>query len=135
PDGTMAEYPVCHARVHICEVDQFPLVIAKLPDSILLRLRDDILDKLKLYPWPPVPPIPDPGPLRAVEQVQLARLSPMASFSAGQQQSLVALSGVTAVSQIRYQLSNLADIIKIHLCDWLYLWPYFTKSCFRTVEV
>lgn len=135
PDGTIGEFPVCHARVHICEVDYIPLVIAKLPDSILLRLRDDILDKLKLYPWPPVPPIPDPGPLRRVEQVQMTRLSPMASFSAVQQNSLVALSGVTAVSQIRYQLSNLADIIKIHLCDWLYLWPYFTKECFTTVEV
>ncbi|MCA9955533.1 MAG: hypothetical protein KC434_12475, partial [Anaerolineales bacterium] len=135
PDGTIGEFAVCHARVHICEVDYIPLVIAKLPDSILLRLREDILDKLKLYPWPPVPPIPDPGPRRVVEQVQMARVSPIASFSAVQQNSLMALSGVTAVSQVRYQLSNLSEIIKIYLCDWLYLWPYFTKECFRTVEV
>ena len=50
-------------------------------------------------------------------------------------QSVMALAGGTAVSQLRYQLSNLADIIKIYLCDWLYLWPFFTKDCLTTVEV
>ncbi|MBK8899909.1 MAG: hypothetical protein IPM53_01880 [Anaerolineaceae bacterium] len=138
PDGTIVELPVCHARVHICEVDYIPLVIAKLPDPLILRLRDDLLDRLKVIPWPPVPPvppIPDPGPRRMAVQSEMASLAPTASMAAGQYQSVVALAGVTAVSQIRYQLSNLADIIKIYLCDWLYLWPYFKKDCLTTVEV
>lgn len=55
--GVYMELPVCNARVHICEVDRFPWIIAKLPDPIIWRLRDELLDKIR---WPL--PIPDPGP-------------------------------------------------------------------------
>ncbi len=134
PDGTIGEWPICNARVHICEVDYIPLVIAKLPDPLILQLRDDLLEKLKVIPWP-IPPIPDPGPLRLAEQIESPQLRSISSFSAGQQQSVTALAGVTAVSQIRYQLANLSEIIKIYLCDWLYLWPFFRKDCLTTVEV
>ncbi|MAU00386.1 MAG: hypothetical protein CL608_24860 [Anaerolineaceae bacterium] len=134
PDGTIGEWPICNARVHICEVDYIPLVIAKLPDPLILQLRDDLLDKLKVIPWP-VPPIPDPGPLRLAEQVEAPQLTAFSASSAGQQQSITALASVTAVSQMRYQLANLSEIIKIYLCDFLYLWPFFSKNCFTTVEV
>jgi hypothetical protein len=52
--------PICHARVHICEVDRIPFWIDTLPDHDLFHLRDDLLAILRL---PPVPD-PDPGPLR-----------------------------------------------------------------------
>src|SRR5262245_31947262 len=51
---------ICNARVHICEVDRIPLVILKLPDPDIFKLRDDLLDKLR-RPWPPIPD-PDPEP-------------------------------------------------------------------------
>ena len=55
---------VCNARVHICEVDQVPLLIEKLPDFQIFRLRDDLLEIIRNppipKPWPP--PEPDPGP-------------------------------------------------------------------------
>ena len=55
---------VCNARVHICEVDRVPLLIARLPDLQIFRLRDDLLDIIRnppiAKPWPP--PEPDPGP-------------------------------------------------------------------------
>ena len=49
------DLPVCHARVHICEVDPWPLLIAKIPDLHLLRVREELLR-----------PRPEPGPLRRV---------------------------------------------------------------------
>jgi hypothetical protein len=57
--------PVCSARVHVCEVDRLPYLIARLPDRDIFRLRDDLLDALR-HPTPPFPPepIPDaPGPV------------------------------------------------------------------------
>ncbi|HEU4650484.1 MAG TPA: hypothetical protein VFS49_03630, partial [Croceibacterium sp.] len=52
--------PVCHARVHICEVDRIPIWILRLPDPDIFRLRDDLIEVLQR---PPIPrPEPDPGP-------------------------------------------------------------------------
>lgn len=53
--------PICGARVHVCEVDAIPLIIARLPDRDLLRLRDDLLDLVDGR-VPISPPIPDPRP-------------------------------------------------------------------------
>src|SRR3954453_11787687 len=39
--GTTSEMPVCNARVHICEVDVLPRLILRLPDDIILRIRDE----------------------------------------------------------------------------------------------
>ena len=62
---------VCDARVHICEVDRIPLLIAKLPDPDIYRLRDDLLEIFRNppIPFPPpervpggIGPFPGPGP-------------------------------------------------------------------------
>jgi hypothetical protein len=53
---------VCNARVHICEVDRIPWLIAKLPDLDVLRLRDDLLEIIRNPPIPKPRPIPDPDP-------------------------------------------------------------------------
>ncbi len=55
--GVTYERPVCHARVHICEVDRLPWLIAQLPDHLVVRLRDELLEAIRL----PIP-IPDPPP-------------------------------------------------------------------------
>ena len=73
------DLPVCGARVHICEVDHWPVIIAKLPDPDILRLRDDLIDILRHprlpqtrppFPFPPGPG-PDPGPLLARSPLRL----------------------------------------------------------------
>lgn len=84
PDGQLLELPICHARVTICEVDRWRLIIDRLPWADLLRLRDDLLDLIRdprpipepdPEPWfhpltgPLLQPLPDPAPLAA-------RLSP-----------------------------------------------------------
>lgn len=62
--GETYEMPVCHARVHVCEVDRIPRLILTLPDKDILRLRDDLLPLLEKPPirWPR--PLPDPPPFR-----------------------------------------------------------------------
>ena len=58
---------VCQARVHICEVDRLPWLIARLPDLDLYRLRDDLFDVIRK------PPLPDPPPFRFPLDIDIRR--------------------------------------------------------------
>jgi hypothetical protein len=59
--GVTSDMPVCHARVHICEVDPLLIIIPRLPDSIIDRLRRELVIALEHpFPWPPEP---DPPPV------------------------------------------------------------------------
>lgn len=51
PSGGSVDYPVCNAKVHICEVDKIPKIIWKIPDDIIFRVRDELL----VEPFPPDP--------------------------------------------------------------------------------
>lgn len=62
--GVTYDVPVCNARVHICEVDRIALVIPRLPDRDIWRLRDDLLRGLERPPPRPVPPEPGPYAVR-----------------------------------------------------------------------
>jgi hypothetical protein len=55
--GKYENYPVCNATVEVYEVDPIWIIIPKLPDLVLNRLRDIIVD-----PRPIPLPIPEPGP-------------------------------------------------------------------------
>lgn len=147
PDGSTRELPVCHARVHICEVDRIRRVIERLPDPDLLHLRDDLLDKLRVVPWP-VPPIPRPGPLvgpmpaPGINRMALtaaAKASPSAQTMAASGADAVAIRAYAlttsrSVAQARQQLIELSSFIAIHLCDLQYLWSYFRVDCLTTVD-
>jgi hypothetical protein len=64
-DGMQIDLPVCGAEVGVYEVDPIPLLIARLPDSIIERFRRWVLEP---DPWPidvhlperKRPPIPRP---------------------------------------------------------------------------
>ena len=62
--GVTVDMPVCHARVHICEVDPIWIILEKLPDPDIFRLRDDLLEAIErpFPPTPPEPPWPPTGP-------------------------------------------------------------------------
>ncbi len=60
--GVTVDHPVCNATVDVYEVDPWPLLIAKLPDSILDKLRDILVDP-RPFPIPIPDPVPDLGPL------------------------------------------------------------------------
>ena len=55
--GTYENFPVCNATVEVYEVDPIWIIIPKLPDLVLDRLRHIIVD-----PRPVPIPVPDPGP-------------------------------------------------------------------------
>jgi hypothetical protein len=64
--GVTVDMPVCHARVHVCEVDPIWIILERLPDPDIFRLRDDLLEAIERpIPVPPEPPWPigpEPGP-------------------------------------------------------------------------
>lgn len=49
--GVHVDLPVCGAEVEIYEVDPLPILLPKIPDLVLDRIRD-----LVRKPWPPPPP-------------------------------------------------------------------------------
>lgn len=57
--GATQSLPVCHARVHVCRVEPLIVRIPYWPDSIIKRLRDEVLAVVegRFYP-----PLPDPPP-------------------------------------------------------------------------
>jgi len=54
--GVTYEKPVCGARVHICDVDKWFILLPKIPDYIIWQIRDELLDLLRQPPFPPFPP-------------------------------------------------------------------------------
>lgn len=155
PDGSTRELPVCHARVHICEVDRISWVIEKLPEREILHLRDDLLDKLRQVPWP-LPPIPRPGPeigpivgpmpgpisapgnnrmtLAAATKATASPQTRAISNADSVAMQTYALAASRSAEQVRRQLIELGSFIAIHLCDLRYLWSYFQVDCLTTVD-
>ena len=139
PDGTSVERPVCNARVTICDVDYIPLVIAKLPEREIFRLRDDLLARLPGIPVPP-PPEPDPGPTAVMMHGGLqmsdrapARVANVTTPAAFNKNALAGIATSTSVGHVRQGLNDLADMIVFHICDLVYLWPFFSVECLTTL--
>jgi hypothetical protein len=149
PDGSTEEMPVCNARVHICEVDPWYLILERIPDLDILRLREDLLERLYRV-VPPFPPIPDPGPYLkrkpAFQEMRVA--SRMASLSSArkvrsenqladssQHLALTALATTSNVSEMRAHLLHLNTVLYPYFCFFPYLWPYYRKDCIRVVDV
>ncbi len=93
-DGQVLDLPICHARVTVCEVDRWFLLVNRLPWPELLRLRGDLLDVIRRrIPIPEPDPEPFFHPLAgALVQPQMAmaasvkaaaRLTPQLLASAG----------------------------------------------------
>lgn len=151
PDDRTIELPVCHARVHICEVDKFRFIIPTLPDDIVFRLRDDLIDLLKNPPIPIDPDIPDPIPDPPIPEPPI----PESSFSRTANSSrvntnlfsnnlslknhaifqpMIQLSQAHSASMIKQQLLDLSDLLRLFICRLNYLWYFFRKDCLTTVE-
>ena len=79
-NGVTHDKPVCHARVHICEVDNLFLIIPRLPDDLIIRIREELIN--------PRPPGPDPDPWFRLDPsvidlspINLARMQRQPDFS------------------------------------------------------
>lgn len=74
PSGVTQTLPVCNSQVTICEVRPWFWILQNLPDSILFRLRDEVIG---LAASPPVPSpgpslVPSPGPVQTSAAARLA---------------------------------------------------------------
>ncbi|HMW48471.1 MAG TPA: hypothetical protein PKD17_01845 [Cellvibrionaceae bacterium] len=141
PDGTQVQRPVCNARVHICEIDSIPLIIDRIPDLDINRLRESLLDKLRVIPRP-FPPGPDPDPIIRLDTPLALQARTLAKPLAATQplapdlsQAVIALSANQTPSVLRRTLIDLRALISIHLCEFKFLWKYFKKTCHTTLYV
>jgi hypothetical protein len=76
-EGITIDLPVCNAAVDVYEVDPLPIILPRLPDTIIEKIRDIIINppfpplppeevfppKFPEGPYPPPPPGPGPGPV------------------------------------------------------------------------
>lgn len=139
--GAWQIMPVCKARVHICEVDRWPVIIRRFPDDIIYKIRDEII-RIK---WP-IPPIPDPGPLRNINSpfetggisTKLKRAVPAKAiietkqvsaeadqFSFGLNSLKAQLASGNSVHRIRQELADSFHLIYPYICYWPWIWKYF----------
>lgn len=154
--GTVENKPICHARVHICEVDMLRLVLLKLPDLIIHRLRDEILHLVdERFPRPVIrlpQPQPDPVPFRELKitppavpalnpvvNLKPARLVPPAvealeppAFAVRQPLAAMApkLQPVLqspSTQVVRKALLEHLELIQPYLCYFPWFWPYITR--------
>jgi hypothetical protein len=91
--GVTVDYPVCNSRVEIYEVDPLRIILPRIPDLIIDRIRDIIL-----YPIPE--PGPDPGP-----EFTAGQAMPMVVRKAGKG-AAAALKQVVEVEPLRYLAQN-----------------------------
>lgn len=105
--GIIQDMPVCHARVHICEVDPLLIVIPRLPDDIIDRIRDELLE-----PRPPIRfpiPLPDPPPFQFdphvidVSPSNVARMQPLRAAPPAQQFASMAMRHAGSESMLNPQ--------------------------------
>lgn len=112
--GIPMELPVCDATVEIYEVDPIPILIPKLPDEIIERIRDFIIKP----PPPPPPPIkthvgpfpPEPSPLVLGERPITEALSSMKKAEHGTTSTrLSSLSEGESSVEVRANISAMME--------------------------
>ncbi|WP_153795774.1 hypothetical protein [Foetidibacter luteolus] len=134
--GTTHYRPVCGARVHICEVDRWPLIIQYFPNDIIYKIRDEILTR----PFPPVPP--DPGPLQTKIPLQVDRLNLLRKSTASSllrnvkaavtyteapyiNEDFIKQIKTDSVFTLKESFTANLQLLIPWFCYWKWLWPYF----------
>jgi hypothetical protein len=70
--GEYENFPVCNATVEVYEVDPLWLILPRLPEIDIDRLRDIVLERIPL-PIPEPIPGPDPAPFARAAMAQVVR--------------------------------------------------------------
>lgn len=151
--GATQNLPVCHARVHICRLEPFIIRVPLWPDSIIKRLRDEVLAVIEGRFHPP---LPDPPPELILETSpeKIAQFQPERRFVASKlaranvkalvvakslapspaapapspmlslpAESRVALQSPSA-NVVRDVLIQHAKLLRPYFCYWPWLWPW-----------
>lgn len=139
-DGSPRTFPLCRARVHICEVDYVRLYWP-VPDWVYRDLLDifrrrpglyELLPEIKVPRWP----IPEPDPLPfdrlLPSNAELPRMQALGAPVAGPSLSLAGASFKTSLAQAspRYLGEVLAlnpELLRSVLCLYHRFRPYFYR--------
>lgn len=153
--GTTEDKPVCRARVHICEVDKIAWLLPKIPDFIIERIPEYILNPdlpIPLpEPWPdPVGPVINPQRFNtAIKPVAGDRLfnpvsvpgvslrkqkiggteirSEESKLAASISPGIKAALSTNNIAAIRKTLLENITVLHPIFCKIPFLWPYFYR--------
>ena len=146
--GVQLDLPVCNATVEIYEVDPIILILPRLADDIIEKIRETIIDPPPPPPppivelpevFPPLPEPPAPGPVFA--QAARAAAPAVERMAVPDQPTVLAsinslryLAKTTSTYQFRQILIDYAAFIKPILCLFPW-WPFpVTKQLVATVK-
>ncbi len=140
------EWPVYLARVHICEVDPVWLLLRRLPEREIFRLRDDFIKEVgQPIPQPPEPPIRfetgliDPSPeniarmnMELPTRLKAPLLKPAPRRVAVAKKLSLPATAKTALAStsaetVRNTLVSNLPLVRLYLCRWPWIWPFFTR--------
>ncbi len=130
---------ICNARVHICEIDTIWYWIYRIPDYIIAKIPQIILNPQEVIKFPI--PIPDPAPFTTNElQVASGQTKNVFKTTSAIERQMEVIAKLPELSaEIRQNLSsgnlNLVreTIVKNYaifhpwFCYWPWLWPYFYR--------
>ena len=143
-DGHAKQLPVCHARVHICNVTPIfwpPIYLPpklRIPDWVLEDLRDKFRYLERSIPKFPPKPGPDPGPIERVGLAKTSvRLSDLPLAKDTLQKKLISnglqvlpdevMQKLTSGSlqSVKQALIDHHELLYPYICLWPIFWPWF----------
>lgn len=133
--------PVCRARVHICEIDAIWYWIYRIPDYIIAKVPQAILNPAEVIKLPN--PIPDPPPFMQSE-VQSFQTKSLFKTSSADQKQMDIISKLPELStEVRQNLaSGNLNLIRETIAQnygilhpWFCLWPWYWPWLYRCKEL
>jgi len=137
-DGMWEDRPICKARVHICDIDAIWYWIYRIPDYIIAKVPEVILNPREIIKFPI--PQPDPPPF-ATSRVTLEQTKNQKTifrtFSEEQRhaEAIAALPELSAdirqtlasgnLNKIRETIAANYAIFHPWFCLWPWWWPWF----------
>jgi hypothetical protein len=142
--ATTEEWPVYLARVHICEVDPVWLILRRIPEREIFRIRDELIKEIgKPIPSPFEPLLSfdsgviDHSPENVARmkmempyrlKAPLLKVTPQLLSTAKKlsipAKTKVALSSASAET-VKQALADNIDLIRPYLRLWPWIWPFF----------
>lgn len=147
------DQPVCQARVRVCEVEPFWLILQRLSDQQILQLRDSVVRAVIPTPSIPLPPPPHqivPGPKPPVgpalhldvhaspaalastfaTPLQFSELQAHAKSIVASNvlpaQTVAALTS-TSATLVRSSLLTNINLYRPYFCVWPWWWAWFNR--------
>lgn len=136
-DNAWEDRPICKARVHICDIDAIWYWIYRIPDYIIAKVPEVILNPQEIIKFPI--PIPDPPPFSvntvatkaqqtkslfrtvSVEEKQMEYAANLPELGVDIRQSLASGN----LNRIRETIAANYALFHPWFCLWPWWWPWF----------